>query len=471
MPRRKQQITEKVPTTPRKVIVYTDNLMTSDAARNTTAVESAKELVSSLADTLNTALVIYTSFRFNPELNMLEIIDPYNSRNHIVVKGYKNYVLSVKLFILPAAADTYNRPSHVYVRQAMECLQRQLGSVKIDELFVSFSDISLGNAGRYGGDSSGASEAEEIGAISDSSFSSDTETSSIRERMRIRREERSQSGSRRKQSGSPVSEAAASSAAASPAIIVEERQSSQQADELPSAEPSSALPSAAVSHAQQTEDSDSVGGQRGMDRYVKLWRTVSRLRASGDVGKIGLCDLNHAQLESLCDKSGIVPDMLQVHVGEEGAVEATTSAAATAATAAAPGEESGTPPQDAIESTPTPASAAPSSSAADPLDDQLREYAHSRGISIRTHSDSADMLPDDAFQTLAADFRINEKFPTTEVPRHGHKMDFMRPRWVANYSVFLKTRGLVANRGYIVMASSDTVLDPNSISKYYGDSS
>ncbi|KAJ2506815.1 hypothetical protein GGI11_006551, partial [Coemansia sp. RSA 2049] len=437
MPRRKQQITEKVPTTPRKVIVYTDNLMTSDAARNTTAVESAKELVSSLADTLNTALVIYTSFRFNPELNMLEIIDPYNSRNHIVVKGYKNYVLS-------AAADTYNRPSHVYVRQAMECLQRQLGSVKIDELFVSFSDISLGNAGRYGGDSSGASEAEEIRAISDSSFSSDTETSSIRERMRIRREERSQSGSHRKQSGSPVSEAAASSVAASPAIIAEERQSSQQAAELPSAESSSALLSAAVSHAQQTEDSDSVGGQQGMDRYVKLWRTVSRLRASGDVGKIGLCDLNHAQLESLCDKSGIVPDMLQVHVGEEGTVEATTAAAA-----AAPGEESGTLPQDAIESTPTPASAALSSSAADPLDDQLREYAHSRGISIRTHSDSADMLPDDAFQTLAADFRINEKFPTTEVPRHGHKMDFMRPRWVANYSVFLKTRGLVANRGYI----------------------
>ncbi|KAJ2662798.1 hypothetical protein IWW48_001676 [Coemansia sp. RSA 1200] len=470
MPRRKQQITEKVPTTPRKVIVYTDNLMTSDAARNTTAVESAKELVSSLADTLNTALVIYTSFRFNPELNMLEIIDPYNSRNHIVVKGYKNYVLSVKLFILPAAADTYNRPSHVYVRQAMECLQRQLGSVRIDELFVSFSDISLGNAGGYGGDSSGASEAEEIGAISDSSFSSDTETSSIRERMRIRRQERNQNESQRKQSGSPVSEAAALSSAASPAISMEERQSSQQANELPSAESSSALPSAAVNHAQQTEDSDSIGGQRGMDRYVKLWRTVSRLRASGDVGKIGLCDLNHAQLESLCDKSGIVPDMLQVHVGEEGTIEATTATAAAAA-AATPGEESVAPPQASMEATPTPASEAPSSAAADPLDDQLREYAHSRGISIRTHSDSADMLPDDAFQTLAADFRINEKFPTTEVPRHGHKMDFMRPRWVANYSVFLKTRGLVANRGYIVMASSDTVLDPNSISKYYGDSS
>ncbi|KAJ1766456.1 hypothetical protein LPJ74_005883, partial [Coemansia sp. RSA 1843] len=94
MTRRKQQITEKVPTTPRKVIVYTNNLMTSEAARNTTAVESSKELVSSLADTLNTALVIVTSFRFSPELNMLEIIDPPNKRNNIIAKGYKDYVLS-----------------------------------------------------------------------------------------------------------------------------------------------------------------------------------------------------------------------------------------------------------------------------------------------------------------------------------------------------------------------------------------
>ncbi|KAJ2136458.1 hypothetical protein J3F82_006329, partial [Coemansia sp. RSA 637] len=83
MARRRHAITERVPTTPRKVVVYTDNLMTSNSARNITASESGKELADSLGDTLNTALVISTSFRFDPELNMLEILDPYNPRNNI----------------------------------------------------------------------------------------------------------------------------------------------------------------------------------------------------------------------------------------------------------------------------------------------------------------------------------------------------------------------------------------------------
>ncbi|KAJ1642416.1 hypothetical protein LPJ64_005736, partial [Coemansia asiatica] len=119
MTRRRQEITEKVPTTPRKVV-----------------------LAHSLADTLNTALVISTSFRFDPELNMLEILDPYNPRNNIQVKGITDYKVSVKLFMLSASADASNRPSALYVRQAMACLHKQLGSVKIDELVVSFSDLS-----------------------------------------------------------------------------------------------------------------------------------------------------------------------------------------------------------------------------------------------------------------------------------------------------------------------------------------
>ncbi|KAJ2402659.1 hypothetical protein GGI23_000555 [Coemansia sp. RSA 2559] len=437
MTRRKQQITERVPTTPRKVVVYTDNLMTSEAARNTAAVESSKELVNSLAVTLNTALVIVTSFRFNPELNMLEIIDPKNRRNNIIFYKYTNYTVSVKLFILPAAADTLNRPSHVYVRQVMECLRRQLGSVKIDELFVSFSDIALGS--NTGGGS--ASEAEELAATSDSNISSDAETSSIQRRRR--RHQKNALGRRAESSqpGTPSSTEARSSIR-------------EHHIQLEKSSSSSEIPSTAYTQ-QQDNDGSSGVGRHGMDRYVKLWRAVSRLRTSGDVGKIGLCDLSREQLENLCEKSGIRPDMLQVRVGESSTIDVTTPVS----------EE----PEPSFEAT-TPTSA-PVSAISDPLDDDLREYARANGISIRTHTDSADMLPDEAFQTLASDFRINEKFPTTEVPRHGFKMDFMRPRWVANYSVFLKTRGLVANRGYIVMASSDTVLDPNNISKYYGDSS
>ncbi|KAJ2042537.1 hypothetical protein GGH13_009927, partial [Coemansia sp. S155-1] len=78
MTRRRVKITERVPITPRKVVVYTDNLMTSTGVRDQATGESSQDLWSSLADTLNKALVISTSFRFDPELNMLEILDPCN---------------------------------------------------------------------------------------------------------------------------------------------------------------------------------------------------------------------------------------------------------------------------------------------------------------------------------------------------------------------------------------------------------
>ncbi|KAI9505924.1 hypothetical protein BX070DRAFT_219048 [Coemansia spiralis] len=399
MTRRRQEITERVPTTPRKVVVYSDNLMTSDAARNTTAVESAKELVSSLADTLNTALVIYTSFRFDPELNMLEILDPYNSRNNIIVKGYKNYVVSVKLFVLSAATDTYNRPSPVYVRQAVASLQKQLGSVKIDELFVSFADISLAAATTDSPClSSQATTANTVAAAAETADEA------------------------KDQQSPPFGPPSASTA---------DLPTTPDSANVSPFNDGSATPSAAL--LSSADDSSE------MARYVKLWRAVNRLKATGEVAKIGLCDLSKSQLEDLCSKSAILPDMLQVHVGRPS--DPTT-------------------PRNELENEPVFAS-----DNKELLSKELREYAKAHSISVRTHTDSLDMLPEAAFQTLAADFKINERFPTTEVPRHGYKVDLMRPRWVANYSVFLKTRGLVANRGYIVMASSDSVSDPNRTSK------
>ncbi|KAJ1718205.1 hypothetical protein LPJ61_006757, partial [Coemansia biformis] len=93
--------------------------------------------------TLNTALVISTSYRFDPELNMLEILDPHNPRNNVEVKGITNYQVSVKLFILPAAVDANRRPSPLYVKQALTCIRKQLGAVTIDELFISFADETV----------------------------------------------------------------------------------------------------------------------------------------------------------------------------------------------------------------------------------------------------------------------------------------------------------------------------------------
>ncbi|KAJ1870028.1 hypothetical protein LPJ55_004967 [Coemansia sp. RSA 990] len=344
MTRRRQAITERVPTTPRKVV-----------------------LADSLGETLNTALVISTSFRFDPELNMLEILDPYNPRNNIEVKGISNYKVSVKLFILPAASDVNNRPAPLYVKQALTCLKKQLGSVLIDEFFVSFADVPA-QAGASGSQPQQPEPAKSQPANGSSCSSSSPSSSHSHSRSRSR--------SRSRQKGSQ-------SAAGG------------EADE--------------------------------MRRFSKVWRMASRLRKEGDVAKIGICDVSRTQLEGLCEHTGVVPDMVQVRVdeAEEGAEQGA--------------EQAGV--------------------------EELRAFARQHGISLRTHSDSGVMLSNATFQALAADYKINERFPTTEVPPEGYKIDLMRPRWVANYSVTIRNRGLVANRGYIVMASSDCVLDPNRVSR------
>ncbi|KAJ1935423.1 hypothetical protein EC988_008491, partial [Linderina pennispora] len=272
---------------------------------------------------------------------MLEILDPYNPRNNIFTNGITDYEVSVKLFLLPAATDTHNRPSPLYVRQALACIQKQLGSVKIDEFFTSFIDIS-------------------------SPITADT------------MEEVSDSDS------DPSSGGGGSSG----------KKKKHGAGSLPD----------------------------DMARYVKIWRVLGKFRASGEIGKIGVSDFTLPQLQQLMELSQVKPDMLQVKLGNDSLAMGET------------------------------------------LDSDLMDFARAQGVSLRTHTDSLEILTDRTFQNLANDYKINERFPTTEVPPHGYKIDIMRPRWVANYSVSLKNRGLVANRGFIVMASSDCVLDPNGIS-------
>ncbi|KAJ2081623.1 hypothetical protein H4R24_002200 [Coemansia sp. RSA 988] len=383
--RRRHAFTEKVPTTPRKVIVYTDNLMTSNSARNSTAKDSCKELAHSLADTLNTALVVSTSFRFDPDLNMLEILDPYNPRNNIEVKGFTNYQVSAKLFILSAAVDTSNRPSPLYVKQALACVKKQLGPVKIDELFVSFADISATNNGNRNGST----------------------TSTHKHRSHGKHLHRSM-GDRRGHN-----------------LLTRE--------------------TSRIIHESSSDECD----EKNMARYVKVWKMINKLRLDGDAVKIGICDLSKQQLEDLCETTGIVPDMVQVRVDEEQFLldddddKQETNGSEVHGQSAVGSDYSG-------------------DSSCGP-DNNLRNFAQEHGISMRTHSDSPDILSNATFQTLAADFKINERFPTTEVPPEGYMIDLMRPRWVVNYSVALRNRGLIANRGYIVMASSDCVLDPNRV--------
>ncbi|KAJ2617068.1 hypothetical protein H4S08_000489 [Coemansia sp. RSA 1365] len=346
----------------------------------------AQLLAHSLADTLNTALVVSTSFRFDPDLNMLEILDPYNPRNNIEVKGFTNYQVSAKLFILSAAVDTSNRPSPLYVKQALACVKKQLGPVKIDELFVSFADISARSNGNRGGSMASAPKIRSRGKHLHRSM-----------------------GNRRAHS-----------------LLARE--------------------TSRIIHESSSEEYD----EKNMSRYLKVWKMINKLKLDGDAAKIGICDLSKHQLEDLCEITGIVPDMVQVRVDEEQFLldddddKQDTNGSEIHGQSGAGSDYSG-------------------DSSSGP-DNDLRRFAQTHGISMRTHSDSPDILSNATFQTLAADFRINERFPTTEVPPEGYMIDLMRPRWVVNYSVALRNRGLIANRGYIIMASSDCVLDPNRVS-------
>ncbi|KAJ2000696.1 hypothetical protein H4R26_004493 [Coemansia thaxteri] len=330
MTRRRQKITEKVPSTPRKVVVYTDNLMTSTGGRDaTTTGESAKDVT----------LVISTSFRFDPDLNMLEILDPCNLRNNIKVKGLTNYAVSVK----------------------------------IDELFVSFADIT-----------------NHIAQPVSATDSDDQSAQPFTEHILADR--------------------------CSPSDIASNDDSAVACATPPGGRSSSG-------HVSSIANSTASHDTCDMTRYLKVWRALNRLKESGKAVKVGVCDLSKPQLESLCGQSSIIPDMLQVHVTND------------------PSEDT------------------------NPLDSSLQRLAKKHEISIRTHTDNTGILSDRTFQTLATDFKINERFPTTEVPPQGYKIDFMKPRWVVSYNVTLKNRGLVSNRGYIAMASSDCVLDPNRTSR------
>ncbi|KAJ2767689.1 hypothetical protein IWQ57_003852 [Coemansia nantahalensis] len=409
MTRRRLAITEKVPTTPRKVVVYTDNLMTSNGVRNATAQESDKELEYALGDTLNTALVISTSYRFDPELNMLEILDPHNPRNHIEVKGLTDYQVSVKLFILPAAVDVNRRPSPLYVKQALTCIRKQLGAVTIEELFVSFADVSAGRDSATAPEAAAAATATSPGAAVLTNGSAGS--------LPLHPQEPDQLPTRRNRS--------------------RDDRRGHKARGLDRRRPGEAgeVPGNGDGGNDDFEASD-------MSRYLKIWRLLSHLKAEGHVTRIGICDATKQQLENLHWLSGVMPDMVQIRVDDSQLSVDDESAT---------GEADG----------PSDARAGDSDASR-----ELREYALAHKISVRSHSDAPKMLTNANFQTLAADYRINERFPTTEVPPEGYRIDLMRPRWVANYNVALRNRGLVANRGYIVMASSDCVLDPNRVSRF-----
>ncbi|CAI2164423.1 11509_t:CDS:10 [Funneliformis geosporum] len=82
---------------------------------------------------------------------------------------------------------------------------------------------------------------------------------------------------------------------------------------------------------------------------------------------------------------------------------------------------------------------------------EIIEFAKKNNIELLSHNDSTDILPSTTFQ------KILEEANTNKVRLNKD----LSPRWVLKYSVMIKCRGVINNKGYIVMAST-----PNSDPKF-----
>ncbi|CAG8452483.1 4948_t:CDS:2 [Funneliformis caledonium] len=80
---------------------------------------------------------------------------------------------------------------------------------------------------------------------------------------------------------------------------------------------------------------------------------------------------------------------------------------------------------------------------------EIIEFAKKNNIELLSHNDSTDILPSTTFQKIIDDANTNKVRLNKD----------LSPRWVLKYSVMIPDRGVINNKGYIVMAST-TNSDP-----------
>ncbi|KAJ1679917.1 hypothetical protein EV182_001058, partial [Spiromyces aspiralis] len=136
------------PILPRKLVIYSDNLhdftpKPHPSSSTTTTRGSIGTIEMAFRDTLNMALMASTSFRFNPELNLLEIPDPRFPRWTSIQTSHSEVTIEAKLFILTNGYDNNDVPHNYIVRQSLSAMERQLGIRRVDTLTLSFSGIHM----------------------------------------------------------------------------------------------------------------------------------------------------------------------------------------------------------------------------------------------------------------------------------------------------------------------------------------
>ncbi|KAG0226083.1 hypothetical protein BGW41_004282 [Actinomortierella wolfii] len=148
-----------------------------------------------------------------------------------------------------------------------------------------------------------------------------------------------------------------------------------------------------------TDEEELQGFAEELERSVlPVWKRLSTLRQSGQIGRLGVAELSKQQLELLKAKSAaigaVAPEINQVNLADCCVL-----------------------PKDLV------------------------EYAKREGIELLTHGDAHDILPQTTFVQLF------QPYLTASVPK-------LRPTFVIKYSAFITSRGLVTKKGYIINAST-----------------
>ncbi|KAJ2964110.1 hypothetical protein NQZ79_g940 [Umbelopsis isabellina] len=131
------------------------------------------------------------------------------------------------------------------------------------------------------------------------------------------------------------------------------------------------------------------------DNLLPAWRTLEQLHSKGSVGRLGVTDFAESDLQAFSEKVQVQPAVNQIDLAQCCQL-----------------------PRDLI------------------------KYAKSNNIELLAHSDCSNILPTDTLnKVMKAQNVVSDKATLT-------------PRWVLKYTVFVKCRGVVADKGYIVMADA-----------------
>jgi len=131
------------------------------------------------------------------------------------------------------------------------------------------------------------------------------------------------------------------------------------------------------------------------DQVLPAWRTLEGLHKNGVIGRLGVTDFSETDLKTFSEKVQVQPALNQIELAQ-----------------------------------------------CCQLPSDLTSYAKANNIELLAHSDCSNILPKETLNKIMKAQHLVSQDKT------------ISPRWVLKYTVFVKCRGVVADKGYIVMADA-----------------